>query len=345
MKIKSLILFFVLFASSQCFAYENTETKVIDNITFANLLFANLNENRSFKGLLPLEIDRAASYVAKQHAEYLVNHDTLSYCNNKLQCPDERYTIAGGTGATVEIIKAFELSPDENVKLTELLTKNLLEALQVNEDDSRVLYNSFITHIGFGFATNKNKFVAIIEFVTNGGNFSPLDQNIALGEKLNIEGSMKPPFIFKAISVAYFDKNEYKSSNDDFFDSDHIPPYFPPQDYIAYGNISKQRFLKILKGLGFIGAIGASPFTGGASAILAPVFLHSLQNTPSKEIPLKSGIKVSSDGQFSGKVSLNYQSMTGLYFVSILAELKNIDYPIVVSRRTVNVRSPLEDTL
>jgi hypothetical protein len=293
--------------------------------------------------LLPLIKDEIALNVAFEQAKEILTKSTLSYSNLKGQYSDERYTLAGGTGAIIEVIKGFEKNPhDKKVKLTELLAKQLVEAVKANPDDAQILYSPYINHFGLGFAlsNDKKKFVSVIEFITKGGEFDPIKPQVSLNEKLKVFGKVNLPYKFKAISVAYYDSiklNFDDNNNPGYFGNESLKPYFPPQDYIAYSNTAKSNFIKVIKGIGVIGAIGAAPFTGGASAVLAPVLISSIQNGTPKEIPLKGGVKVNRKGEFSGEIELNYQGKGGLYYISILAERPGVNFPIVISRRTVRV--------
>lgn len=326
--------------------YENAETKELPLNEFADVFIKLVNEERSYKGLLPLIKDDIATNVAFEQANELIIKGFLSYFNLQNQGPDERYTLSGGTGALLELIKGFEVEGDQNqIKITELLAKHLIQAIEVSPDDSQLFLSPHITHIGVGFSSDKakRKFAGVIDFVTKGGEFDPLKPAIQLQEKLNISGKVALPYKFKAVSVAYFDPKVDESQNEAlYFDNENLTPYFAPQDYIAYGDKTKSNFIKVLKGIGFIGAIGAAPFTGGASAIIAPAILSSIQSSPPREIPLKRGISANSKGEFLGTIDLNYQGRTGLYYVSVLAELPSINFPIVISRRTVRVISPLQ---
>ena len=324
--------------------YENLQTTEVTSEEFQNILYQLINDERSFKGLLPLTKDDIAINVAFEQAKEILTMGFLSYYNVKNQYPDERYTLSGGTGATIEVIKGFEQNPNEKkVKLTELLAKQLIQAIQANPDDAQIFYSSYINHCGFGFAlsNDKKKFVSAIEFLTKGGEFEPVKSQASLNEKLKIIGKVNSPYKFKAISIAYYDSVrldfENENNNPGYFGNASLKPYFPPQDYIAYSNTAKSNFIKVMKGIGVIGALGAAPFTGGASAVLAPALLSSIQNSPPKEIPLKGGVKVNKKGEFSGEIELNYQGKGGLYYVSVLAELPGVNFPVVISRRTVRV--------
>lgn len=317
--------------------YENVQTKEVNEAQFIELIIENINQKRSFKGLLPLKEDVIAMKVAREHAIDLISNNYISYFNLKQQSPDERYTLAGGSGATTEIIKGFYLEANgKDIKLTELLANQLIQAVAASQDDSQIMYNSYITNIGHGFAlsSDKKRYVSVLEFVTKGGEFEPIKTTLNFGEKIFISGKVYSPYKFKAISIAYFDK-----FNSGEFD-ERLVPYFPSQDYIAYGDTGKSNFAKVLKGLGIIGAIGAAPFTGGATAVLAPALLSSLQGGQPREIPLKGGIQANSKGEFSGEVELNYQGKSGIYFISVLAELPGVGFPIVISRRVVRVSGP-----
>ena len=320
--------------------YENIESKELDADSFVEFVVQQINESRSYKGLMPLVVDPIARLVAREHAKDLINRGYISYFNLKNQGPDERYTLAGGTGVITEIIKGFQgEDTNKKIKLTQLLAKQLIQAILASSDDSRILYNPYLTHLGFDFFKSKdeNEFASVIEFVTKGANLDPLKPTINLSEKILISGKINPPYKFKAVSIAYYEDVTYEENPQAEFNSEDLIPYFPPQDYIAFSDNSKNNLAKIIKGIGIIGAIGAAPFTGGATAVLAPVLLSSIQSGPPKEIPLKGGMKVNSNGEFTGKIELNYQGMTGVYFISVLAELPGINYPIVISRRTVRV--------
>ena len=329
--------------------YNNVQAKEISNEQFAALLFQFINEARSFKGLMPLAKDDIATKVANEQASDLFVKGYLSYYNSKHIGSDERYTLGGGTGAVTEIIRGFNTSEadknDKKIKLTELLAKQLVEAIASSSDDSQVLFNPYITHVGYGFERSQDakKFVSVIEFLVKGGEFEPLKLNISLGEKLSVKGKVNPPFKFKAVSVAYFDEsgeNDVEDENKNYsFENENLMPYFSPQDYIAFGDTKKVNFINVIKGLGVVGALAGAPFTGGATAVLAPVLISSIQNGPPKEIPLKRGIKTNSKGNFSGLIDLSYQGMSGLYVVSVLGELPSVDYPVVISRRTVRVKT------
>ena len=326
--------------------YENLQTVEVNSEKFQDILYQFINEERSFKGALPLLKDEIAFNVAFEQAKEILAKGYLSYSNLKNQYPDERYTLAGGTGATIEVIKGFEKTPNEKkITLTELLAKQLIQAIEENPDDAQIFYSPYINHCGFGFALSKDKkkFVSVIEFLTKGGEFEPIKPQVSFNEKLKVLGKINSPYKFKAISIAYYDSArlnfDNENNNPGYFGNESLKPYFPPQDYIAYSNTGKSTFMKVIKGIGVIGAIGAAPFTGGASTILAPVLISSIQNGAPREIPLKGGVKVNSKGEFSSEIVLNYQGMGGLYYVSILAQLPGVHFPVVISRRTIRVNS------
>ena len=324
--------------------YENLQTTEVNSEEFQEILSRFINEERSFKGLLPLIKDEIAFNTAFEQAKEILTKGYLSYSSLKNQYPDERYTLSGGTGAVIEVIKGFEKNPNEKkIKLTELLAKQLVQAIEANPDDAQIFYSPYINHFGAGFAlsNDKKRFVSVIEFLTKGGEFELIKPQVNLNEKLKILGKVNHPYKFKAISIAYYDSARLNSADRNnvpgYFANESLKPYFPPQDYIAYSNTAKSNFMKVIKGIGVIGALGAAPFTGGASAVLAPALISSIQNGPPKEIPLKGGIKVNSKGEFSGEIELNYQGKSGLYYISVLAELPGVNFPIVISRRTVRV--------
>ncbi len=329
--------------------YENLQTQEINEHDFINTVIEEVNKQRSFKGLIPLNNDALANRVANEQSGEIILKGHLSYFNQKGYGPDERYTLAGGTGTTTEIIKGFQSDSNVTIQLTELLAHHLVQAIVINSDDSQIIYNPYITHIGFGFALSKDKkaFVSVVELISKGGEFEPLRPVVNFGEKIEISGKVLKPYKFKAVSIAYYDAVledafDEPTNNHISFDNESLMPYLLPQDYIAYSDTAKNNIAKVLKGIGAIAAIAGAPFTGGATAVLAPVLLSSIQNGPPREIPLKGGIKLNSKGEFSGELDLNFQGKPGLYFISVLAEISGISYPVAISRRTVRVRSHLQ---
>ena len=325
--------------------YENLQTKTLTPDEFVEILFGQINNERSFKGMLPLEKDETATRVAQEQIEFIFKNGQLTYFNDKHQCPDERYTLAGGTGAITEVIKGFEEYGVNNIKTSGLLAKQLVQAISVSPDDAAILFAQFASHlgVGFGISKDKKKFVAILEIINKGGSFFPVKPNIKLGEKLLISGKVNKPYNFKAVAIGYAEPEQIIEQDESYgFDFDRLKPFFPPQSYVAFGDTTKTNFLKVAKSIGILGAIAGAPFTGGATAVLAPPLFYSIQNCPAREVPLKGGVKSNSKGEFVAELPLNYNGKTGLYFVSVLADIKGINYPVVVSRRTVRVESPLE---
>jgi len=325
--------------------YENYQIQELTLNQFEDSFLDIINQQRSFMGALPLIKDDVAYKAAGEQAENIINKNQLSYFDSKGHCPDERYTLAGGTGALIEVLRSFELDKGKIV-LNELLINQLIEAISLNTDELKILYNPYITHLGYGFGVSKDKkkFVAVLDFLTKNGEVEPIRTTINLNQKVSLSGKLKPPYKFKAITIGYLSNADISDVDDNVgvgFNSEHMKPYFPPQDFIAFSDNSKSNLVKILSGIGFVAALGGAPFTGGASGVLAPFFLNTIQNGSPKEVPLKGGIKITSDGQFKGDLLLNYQGMTGLYFVNVIADIPGSNSAIVVSRRTVRVDLPI----
>src|SRR3989338_3931526 len=137
---------------------DNLQTAEINSEKFQDILYEFINEEISFKGLLPLVKDETALSVAFEQAKEILAKGYVSYKNLKNQYQDERYTLSGGTGAIIEVIKGFENdSNKKQIKLTELLAKQLVQAIEANPDDAQILYSPYINHFGLGFALSKDK--------------------------------------------------------------------------------------------------------------------------------------------------------------------------------------------
>lgn len=339
-----LMLLFFMQPTYAIDGFENNLTKEILPKDFSNIVIREINKERMLKGLSVLVSDPIAQRSAQNHSRDLITKGYLSYFNSKKQGPDERYTLEGGKGAVSEIVKGFEIPPgSSNIFVNELLARQFVEALALSDDDSRLLFNPYLTHaaVNANKSEDGSKFVAVLEFVNIGGDFSGIEDQITLGNKISLSGMVSEPYKFKAVSVAYLeDEEDLESVNNKRFDNDLIKPYFPPQDYIAFTDTKKRNALNVLKGIGIIGATVAAPFTAGATALISPFLANSMRGEP-KEIPLKGGISSHKDGSFNGDVKLDYKDQPGLYFISVLGKVEGVKYPVVISRRTVRVNQPL----
>lgn len=333
-----LINCFFLIPSYAVEGYENTLVTNLSTVGFEGEVIRSINEQRESRGLRALVPYEVAYQSAMIHSKFLIKLGQLSYYNEKIQGPDERYTLFGGQGYTQEIIKGFE--SESPIKLSPLLANQLVDAVVLNIDDSKVLLDTMLTHVGVGVSLSGDlkKFIVVIEFVSIGGEIIS-SHDVMLGQKIKVSGRVLNPYRFKAITVAYDDTDENDISSNrnlNFINNDTLKPYIPPIDYEAYIDSTSNDWGNVLKGLLFVGSIAAAPFTAGASGIFAPFILQSFGGGGVREVPTMGGIK-STSGGFEGIIDLNYKNKPGLYFVNLWGSLPNGGYPVLLSRKTVRV--------
>ncbi len=296
-----------------------------------------INNARAQLGFLPLIMDEAANKVAEEQATDLQKRNLVSHSNAKGENPDLRYTMAGGTGAIVESVMALKPEHLKKAEYTRALVAHTFKLLLERQDDREALLSPDVT--GFGFALRlipgQKRAVVCIEVSTNHGTISRLAQLPKIGDKMEIEGCLVPPYKFAKVTVAWEGISSDLSSAAD--ETEEALPFFPPLDYAAYARKSEHDYgtAKTALRMGLlVGVIAGSMFMPPV-ALAAPLIALSPSGSepkPMSDIPLHGGIKVEGNS-FSGRIPLSNSGKPGVYYVTVWAVSGFGSKLIPISRR------------
>jgi len=302
-----------------------------------------INYERRNAGNAPLTADTVAESVAGTHVQELAKRAVLSHFSAAGDNPDRRYTLAGGSDALVESIasiKCAELGGSK--KCSKAALAKTLRALLGRQDDRDALLSPDATHLGVAMALSSDgdKLLSTFTVVTRHGVIESLPSEVAVGEKLDVKGTMEAPYIFDHINVAWeaYNGGGNASSADE---SEDALPYFPPLDYVSYAGHSDHDYSKAifaLKAAGIVAAIAGGMFVPPV-ALAAPLIMMAGTGTgevkPVSDIPVKGGVKLEGSN-FSAKIPISNGNKEGLYYITVYGSLgSHAQQSVAISRRVV----------
>jgi uncharacterized protein YkwD len=301
-----------------------------------------INYERRNAGLGPLVADPIADRVAASHVQELTARSVLSHFSLHGENPDRRYTLAGGTDAVVESIASIKCAELGNAKISKAALARIVKSLLSRQDDRDALMSPDASQLGFsiGLSADRSKLLSAFETVSRHGVIETLPLEVAVGEKLDIKGSLESPYVFDRITVAWEANNGgINASSAD--ESEDALPYFPPLDYVAYAGHSDHDYSKAifaLKTIGVVAAIAGGVFVPPV-ALAAPLIIMSggpgAEARPVSDIPVKGGVKVEG-ASFEAKIPLSNANKEGLYYITIYGSLgSHSQQSVPVSRRVV----------
>jgi uncharacterized protein YkwD len=301
-----------------------------------------INQKRLQLGYAPLEPDKITTQVAQEHVRDLTERSLASHYNKSGENPDLRYTKSGGSDALNESVIA--LVSGNGIRTNRAAVAKLISLLDDREDDREAILSSRATHGAFalGYTSDKKRLIGCAEVVSRHAIMHPIPREVNLGEKVEVKGVILQPYHFHRITLSYEGINPALSEIDN--DNDEALPYFPPLEYIAYGEKAEHDHAKSMAAIKTLGIIAA--IAGGMVippvALAAPAIAmigNDLPTSAALDIPIKGGIKL--DGAiFSGKIPINKDNKEGLYYLMVWATTANSSTPIVVSRRIIIARDP-----
>jgi hypothetical protein len=164
-----------------------------------------------------------------------------------------------------------------------------------------------------------------------------LPSEAIVGDKIEIKGSVAPPYKFQKITLAW--EGLANTPPDDSAESTEALPYFPPLDYEAHAIKSNKDYdkgVKFLQIAGITAAIAGGLFIPPV-ALAAPLIAASIGSPSPKavsEIPVKGGVKT--DGSnFTRSLTLSNQGKEGIYYVTVWATPSMGEESVAVSRRAI----------
>lgn len=299
-----------------------------------------INEARANEGLSPLVWDELVYKIASDHTKDLAKRDTVSHISAGGENPDVRYSKAGGVCALVEsVVSARTAGKGASNKA---VIVQLLDMLSERSDDRAALMSPHATHCGFAFnwSPDHQRIFACAEIVTERATVQACVRESVVGDKVDVHGSMHPPYVFQRITLAWEGLTRQPPDADE--EVEEALPYFPPLDYAAYAQKSEKDHTKQVRTLQLLGvtlAFAGSLFMPPVM-LAAPLIMGAGGNPMPKavsEIPVRGGVKV--DGQeFSCKIPLSNENKEGIYYITVWATTGNGEQPVAVSRQAVLAR-------
>lgn len=299
-----------------------------------------VNEIRNYNGLPELVWDEVAHKVAQQHVSDLASRNTVSHHSSSGDNPDVRYTKAGGHDALLESL--VSLKANGRVPLNKAIVYKIVHELTNSQDDRDALLSQHATRFAFSFANNSprnDKLIACTEIVTDQADLEPIPSEVRVGEKIDIKGTIKGPYKFQKITLAWEGMNNMPNSEEE---QDEALPYFPPLDYTAYAKRAERDWDKAVRMLQ-LGGMGLA-IAGGMFippvALAAPLIAAAAPAGRPKamsDIPVKGGVKVSGSS-FEHRTTISKDDKEGIYYITVWVQADGETAPIAISRRAVVAR-------
>jgi uncharacterized protein YkwD len=308
-----------------------------------------LNEIRAFNGLPHVKWDETAHKVAQHHVADLCARSTVSHNSKAGENPDVRYTKAGGTDAMLEGLISMKTSG--RVKFSKAVVYQMLKELMKTQDDRDALLSPYATQFAFSLDNNSrnDKMIACSEVVTDVGELDPIPVEVKVGDKIDVKGTLKAPYRFAKITVAWEGLNGNPEATAEE-EQEEALPYFPPLDYTAYAQKTERDWEKTTRALQLVGlaAVLAGSLFVPPVALAAPLIATAGPNPakmkPASDIPIKGGVKVSGQS-FEHKTTISKDNKEGIYYITVWAETDTDQTPIAISRRAVIARALEQDNL
>lgn len=169
------------------------------------ILFQLTNEVRRNKGLSELAVNQLAGRVAYEHAKDMANNRYISHLNLDGEMPTMRFNRAGGTDNISENLAYWEWGIPSY--LTEKLTRKIFEGWMESPPHRKNILDPIHNEIGISIYISSDHettvMTAVQEFVDNYGDFVPIPKRTKAGQKIRLEGKIKPGYSLEAILVAY----------------------------------------------------------------------------------------------------------------------------------------------
>lgn len=307
-----------------------------------NYMIGLINELRQKLAMQQLQPEPTANKVASEHLGDLISRSTVSHSNSKGDNPDRRYTLAGGSGALVETLVTMSRSELASTKPTRAAVAQILKKLVLRQDDREALFNSDATEVGVAldWSRERDRLYGCIETVSSHASVDPIPSDVQVGEKIEVRGTVRAPYHFERVTVAWEGNHALGSASDE---SEEALPYFPPLDYAAYQEKAQHDHSGTMNALRMAGVVAA--LAGGVFmppvALAAPLIamsggMGSGEMKPVSDIPVKGGVKVDSEGSsFDAKVPINNDGKEGIYYVTVWGSVGRGTKPVPISRRAV----------
>ena len=173
----------------------------------ANLL-EMVNEERAVAKVPPVKVDELATQVATRHAVEMAVDEFASHWGRDGRKPYQRYSFAGGTGATQENVSAADNTWSTKVANLKqdaaYLHVRLYQEQPPFDGHRKTILAPQHTHVGFGLAVDKLRLRLVELFVAKYLEVEPVPRQVKPNDKIIFKGRMpKQGYYLNTIDVFY----------------------------------------------------------------------------------------------------------------------------------------------
>jgi uncharacterized protein YkwD len=149
-------------------------------------MLASINKFRGKKGLTPVQLDAAASQVARDHARDMFDADYFSHWDTQGVKPTRRWNLAGGYDSVSENIYFQQGNWGDYASLCDQAMKTLMNS----SGHRATIMEPAHTHVGLGFAVDgrARRFYIDQTFVTRAGGDYACPLTARVGERVEFSG-------------------------------------------------------------------------------------------------------------------------------------------------------------
>jgi uncharacterized protein YkwD len=171
-----------------------------------------VNRDRAEEGLLPVELDDAASRAAQRHSDDMAAHGFTAHLGTDGSVPEERLSDAGANDMGQENAACFfdgvarELDPNP-LFLPELLEKieyAFISEVPPNDGHRKNILRKVHNKLGVGLSKplGIDEPCMAQEFIDDYGDYGELPKQAKLGQRVVVSGEVRPPMRFGAVGIA-----------------------------------------------------------------------------------------------------------------------------------------------
>lgn len=181
-----------------------------------------VNRDRAKEGLEAVERDEVAERAGQRHVEDMVQKGFTAHWGSDGSVPEQRYTQAGGVHFVQENAACFFDGTARELDANPTFTAEQLEKIELafisevppNDGHRKNILKPVHNFVGVGLAkpVGVEQPCMAQEFVDNYGDYTELPQKAAVGQNLNISGSVSAPVEFGGVGISRIESAKAKTA-------------------------------------------------------------------------------------------------------------------------------------
>ncbi len=177
-----------------------------------------VNRDRADEGLPPVELDETATRGAQRHADDMASHGFTAHWGTDGSVQEQRYSESGGEDNVQENVGCFadgvarKLDPSPMFAPAELekIEHGFISEKPPHDGHRRNILREVHNKLGVGLAKPVGIDIPCMaqEFVDDYGEYESLPKKARVGQKIKVEGEVRPPMRFGGVGIARIDAAE-----------------------------------------------------------------------------------------------------------------------------------------